>query len=74
MSLTDAKTIMKMRTSLLDEEGSLWCVHRAEAVFPAVLPIGHPVTYHTMKAYDLGWRNHVTSNPLIWALKGILHI
>ena len=27
-----------------------------------------------MKAYDPGWRNHVTSNPLIRPLKGILHL
>ena len=79
-SLTDAETIMKMKINLPDEEGSLRCVRRAEAVFRAVLPIGHPATsfisqhYRAMKAYDPGWRNHVTSNPLTRPLKGILHL
>ena len=43
-SLTDAATITKMKTNLLDEEGSLRCICRAEAIFHVVLPIGHPVT------------------------------
>ena len=43
-SLTDAKTIMKMKIKLPDEEGSLWSVQQDEAVFRAVLPIGHPTT------------------------------
>ena len=80
LSLTDAETVMKMKTNLLDEEGPLLCVRREEASFCTVLPIRYPATsfisqyYRTMKAYNHGWCNHVTSNPLTQPLKGIPHL
>jgi hypothetical protein len=69
-----------MKVNLPGADNSVRCILRMQAIFPAVLPIGHPITsffseyYRVMKAFDPGWAHHKTSNPLLSPLKGVYHL
>jgi hypothetical protein len=51
-----------------------------QAVYWAVLPIGHPLTnflgqhYNLMRAFDPDWQNHATHFPELCSLKGVFHL
>jgi hypothetical protein len=51
-----------------------------EAIFRAVLPVGHPLTqflqqhYSAMQAFDPGWHNYTTPFPELHLLKDIFHL
>ncbi len=68
-SLTDAQSILKMKVNLPGADDSVRCILRMQAFFCIVLPVGHPITnflaehYQVMKAFDLVWAHHETSNP-----------
>ncbi len=69
-----------MKVNLPGADDSVRCILRMQAFFRAILPVGHPVTsfhaehYQVMKAFNLGWAHHETSNPLLSPLKGVLHL
>ena len=51
-----------------------------QAVYRAVLPVGHPLTnflglhYEAMRAFDPGWQNYATHIPELRSLKGVFHL
>ncbi len=52
-----------MKVNLPGPDDSLRCILCMQAVFRALLPVGHPISaflgnhYDVMKAYDPGWRS-----------------
>ena len=79
-SLTDSQELLKSKVNLPTETGSLRCVRRMEALFRAVLPVGHPALtfvsahYQSMKGAEYMWQSHVPSNPMTKPVKGVLHL
>lgn len=79
-SLADAQLLLKMKINLPGPDDSLRAIRRMQAVYRAVLPVGHPLIlflgnhYDSMKAYDPGWHNYATHVPALRALKGVYHL
>lgn len=79
-SLADSQELLKLKINLPTENGSLRCVRRMEALFRAVLPVGHPALafvsahYKSMKGAEHMWQSHVPSNPMTKPAKGALHL
>lgn len=79
-SLADAHTLLKSKVNLPGPDDSIRALRRMQAVYRAVLPVGHPLTnflgqhYDVMRAFDPNWQNYATHVPELRSLKGVFHL
>jgi hypothetical protein len=79
-SLADAHTLLKSKVNLPGPDDSIRALRRMQAVYRAVLPVGHPLTnflgqhYDVMRAFDPSWHNYATHVPELRGLKGVFHL
>jgi hypothetical protein len=79
-SLADAHTLLKSKVNLPGPDDSIRALRRMQAVYRAVLPVGHPLTnflgshHDIMRAFDPGWQNYATHAPELRSLKGVFHL
>ena len=79
-SLADAQILLKMKINIPGPDDSIRAVRRLQAVYRAVLPVGHPLTnflathHDIMKNFDPNWQNYSTYVPRLQPLKGVFHL
>lgn len=79
-SLADASTLLKMKVNLPGPEDSIRATRRMQAVYRAVLPVGHPLTnflgqhHDVMRNFDPDWQHYNTHCPELRGLKGVYHL
>ena len=79
-SLADAQILLKMKVNMPGPDDSIRAVRRMQAVYRAILPVGHPLInflanhHDIMKAYDPNWQNYATYVPRLRPLKGVFHL
>ena len=79
-SLADAQILLKMKVNMPGPDDSIRAVRRMQAVYRAILPVGHPLTnflathHDIMKAFDPNWHNYTTYMPRLQPLKGVFHL
>ena len=79
-SLADAQILLKMKVNMPGPDDSIRAVRRMQAVYRAILPVGHQLTtflanhHDIMKAFDPNWQNYATYVPRLRSLKGVFHL
>ena len=79
-SLADASSLLKSKVNLPGPDDSIRALRRMQAVYRAVLPVGHPLTnflglhYDVMQSFDPNWQNYATYVPELRSLKGVFHL
>ena len=68
-SLADAQILLKMKVNMPGPDDSIGAVRRMQAVYRAILPVGHQLTtflanhHDIMKAFNPNWQNYSTYVP-----------
>ncbi len=79
-SLADAQILLKMKVNIPGPDDSIRAVRRMQAVYRAILPVGHPLIaflanhHDIMKAFDPNWQNYHTYVPRLRPLNGVFHL